>query len=70
MFAEDISEDFSEDKRYHFYTGFYSISGDIFEIFAEDCFFSEKFSGVLTLWVFTLKPFPGITWNACLGIIS
>ena len=26
MFAEDISEDFSEDRRYHF-TGFYSISG-------------------------------------------
>ena len=27
MFAEDISEDFSEDRRYHFYTGFDSISG-------------------------------------------
>ena len=36
MFAEDISEDFSEDRRYHFFL-------DIFEIFAEDCFLLRSF---------------------------
>ena len=57
MFAEDISEDFSEDRRYHFYTGFYSISGYLRNLRGR-LLSSEKFSEVFTLWVFTLKPFP------------
>ena len=61
MFAEDISEDFSEDRRYHFYNGFYSISGYIFEIFAEDHFLLRSFrkflpSGFLSLSRFQLFP--------------
>ena len=42
MFAEDISEDFSEDRKYHFYwiLEYFWIS---FEIFAEDCFLLRSF---------------------------
>ena len=50
MFAEDISEDFSEDGRYHF-TGFESISGYLRNLRGR-LFSSEKFSDVFTLWVF------------------
>ena len=57
MFAEDISEDFSEDRRYHFYWVFYSISGYLRNLRGR-LLSSEKFSEVFTLWVFTLKPFP------------
>ena len=57
MFAEDISEDFSEDREYHFYTVFYSISGYLRNLRGR-LLSSEKFSEVFTLWVFTLKPFP------------
>ena len=57
MFAEDISEDFSEDRRYHFYSGFYSISGYLRNLRGR-LLSSEKFSEVFTLWVFTLEPFP------------
>ena len=56
MFAEDISEDFSEDRRYHFYW-FLSISGYLRNLRGR-LLSSEKFSEVFTLWVFTLKPFP------------
>ena len=42
MFAEDISEDFSEDRRYHFLLDF-KVFLDIFEIFAEDCFLLRSF---------------------------
>ena len=58
MFAEDISEDFSEDRRYHFkFTGFTRVFLDIFEIFAEDCFLLRSFrkflpSGFLPLSCF------------------
>ena len=57
-FAEDISEDFSEDRRYHFCAGFSSIPADIFEIFAEDCFLLRSFQKFLPSGFFTLKPFP------------
>ena len=56
MFGEDISEDFSEDKKISLLLEFI-IFLDIFEIFAEDCFLLRSF-GSFTLWVFTLKPFP------------
>ena len=49
MFAEDISED----RRYHFYTGFYSISGYLRNLRGR-LLSSEKFSEVFALWVFTL----------------
>ena len=55
----DISEDFSEDRRYHFYTGFYGISGYLRNLRGR-LLSSEKFSEVFTLGVFTLKPFPGL----------
>ena len=42
MFAEDISEDCSEDRRYHFLLDFI-VFLDIFEIFAEDCFLLRSF---------------------------
>ena len=58
MFAEDTSEDFSEDRRYHF-SWIFIVFLDIFEIFAEDCFLLRSFRKFFTLWVFTLKPFPG-----------
>ena len=51
MFAEDISEDFLEDRRHHLLLLDFRLLLDIFEIF-------EKFSDFLTLRVFTLKPFP------------
>ena len=53
MFAEDISEDFSDLT----FTGFYSISGYLRNLRGR-LLSSEKFSEVFTLWVFTLKPFP------------
>ena len=52
MFAEDISEDFSD----HF-TGIYSIAGYLRNLRGR-LLSSEKFSEVFTLWVFTLKSFP------------
>ena len=58
MFAEDISEDFSEDGRNHFYWILESISGKNFRNLRGRLLSSEKFSEVFTLWVFTLKPFP------------
>ena len=59
MFAEDISEDFSENRRYHFYWVF-RIFLDIFEIFAEGCFLLRSFrkflpSGFLPLSRFQPK---------------
>ena len=42
MFAEDISEDISEDRRYHIYW-ILKYFLDIFEIFAEDCFLLRSF---------------------------
>ena len=56
MFAEDISEDFSDLT----FTGFYSISGYLRNLRGR-LLSSEKFSEVFTLWVFTLKPFSVIT---------
>ena len=53
MFAEDISEDFSDLT----FTGFYSISGYLRNRRGR-LLSSEKFSEVFTPWVFTLKPFP------------
>ena len=53
MFAEDISEDFSDLTL----TGIYSISGYLRNLRGR-LLSSEKFSEVFTLWVFTLKPFP------------
>ena len=53
MFAEDISEDFSDLT----FTGFYSISGYLRNLRGR-LLSSERFSEVFTLWVFTLKPFP------------
>ena len=55
MFAEDISEDFSDLT----FTGFYSISGYLRNLRGR-LLSSEKFSEVFTLWVFTLKPFPAL----------
>ena len=52
MFAEDISEDFSDLT----FAGFYSISGYLQNLRGR-LLSSEKFSEVFTLWVFTLKPF-------------
>ena len=48
IFAEDVSEDLSEDRSYHFY---WSISGNL----RGRLLSSEKFLEVLTLWVFTLS---------------
>ena len=53
MFAQDISEDFSDFT----FTGFYSISGYLRNIRGR-LLSSERFLEVFTLWVFTLKPFP------------
>ena len=50
MFAEDISEDFSDLTL----TGFYSFSGYLRNLRGR-LLSSEKFSEVFTLWVFTLK---------------
>ena len=52
MFAEDISEDFSDLT----FTGFYSTSQYLRNLRGR-LLSSEKFSEVFTLWVFTLKPF-------------
>ena len=52
MFAEDISEDFSDLT----FTGFDSISGYLRNLRGR-LLSSEKFSEVFALWVFTLKPF-------------
>ena len=62
MFAEDIAEDFSEDRRYH-------VSWILEEYFWISSKSSEKFSEVFALWVFTLKPFPGgvLGWGALHG---
>ena len=49
MFAEHISEDFSEDRRYGFYW-FSSISGYLRNLRGR-LLSSEKFSEVFTLWV-------------------
>ena len=61
MFAEDISEDFSEDRRYHF-----SVFFLYFWIYLRNLrgrlLSYEKFSEVFTLWVFALKPFPVHNW--------
>ena len=61
MFAEDIADDFSEDRRYSVYWIF-RVFPDVFESFAEDSFFFffflKSFRKFFTLWVFTLKPFP------------
>ena len=56
MYAEDISEDFSDLA----FTGFYSISGYLRNLRGR-LLSSEKFSEVFALWIFTLrlKPFPG-----------
>ena len=59
MFAEDISEDVSEDRRYHFYTGSYRIYGYLRNLRGR-LLSPEKFSEVFALWVFTLKLFPVI----------
>ena len=56
IFAEDISEDFSDLT----FARFYSISGYLRNLRGR-LLSSEKFSEVFTLSVFTLKPFPG--WN-------
>ena len=40
MFAEDVSEEFSKDRRYHFY---WMLFLDVLEIFAEDCFLLRSF---------------------------
>ena len=53
MFAEDITEDFSDIT----FTGFYTISGYLRNLRGR-LLSSEKFSEVFTLWVFALKPFP------------
>ena len=67
MFAEDISEDFSDST----FTGFYSISGYLRN--RGKLLSSERFSEVFTLWVFTLELFPDIAganlnWSAANGI--
>ena len=54
MFAEDISEDFSDLT----FTLDFVVFLDIFENLRGRLLSSEKFSEVFTLWVFTLKPFP------------
>ena len=67
MFAEeDISEDFSEDRRYHFYWVLVYFL-DIFEIFTEDCFLLRRFrkflpSGFLPLSRFQLFPAALTQW--------
>ena len=53
MFAEDISEDFSDIT----FTGFECISGYLRNLRGR-LLSSEKVSEVFTHWVFTLKPFP------------
>ena len=56
MFAEDISENFSEDRRYHFYWIL-----EYFLMYSESSrkiAFSDRFSDVVTLRGFTLSPFP------------
>ena len=59
MFAEDTSEDLSEDRRYHFLLDF-RLFLDIFEIFVEDCFLLRSFrkflpSGFLPLSRFQIS---------------
>ena len=56
MFAEDISEDFSEDRRCHFYW-ILEYSGYLRNP-RRRLLSSEQFSEVSTLLVFTLKPVP------------
>ena len=61
MFAEEISEDFSEDRKYHFHwilVDFWISSKSSRKI----AFFWEVF-GSFTLWVFTLKPFPALFFS-------
>ena len=54
MFAEDISEDFSEDRRYHLkLVDFKSISGYLRNLRGR-LLSSQEFSEVLALSVFTL----------------
>ena len=57
MFAEDLSEDFSEDRRYHIYW--------IFEIFAEDSFLLRSFRKFLPSGFLPLRRFQG--WAIDLG---
>ena len=54
MFAEDVLEEFSEDRNTAF-TGISSISGYLRDLRGR-LLSSEKFSEVFTLWVSTLKP--------------
>ena len=65
MFAEDISEDFSQKIEDITFTGFLSISGNL-RILRGRLLSSEKFSEFFTLWVFTLKPFPAIAQRTLL----
>ena len=60
MFAEDISEDFSDPT----FTGFYSISGYLRNLRGR-LLSSERFSEVFILSVFTLEPFPEIALRDC-----
>ena len=48
MFAEDISEDFSEDRKDITFTLDFIVFMDIFEIFAEDCFLLRSFRKFLS----------------------
>ena len=57
MFAEDISEDVSEERRYHFYCILFRVFPDIFEIFAEDCFLLRGFRKFLPSAFLPLSPF-------------
>ena len=65
MFAEDISEDFSDLT----FTGFYRISGYLRNLRGRSLS-SEKFSEVFTLWVFTLKPFPENLFRGFEGLME
>ena len=58
MFAEDIFQKISQKIEDITFPGFYSISGYLRNLRGR-LLSSEKFSEVCTLWVFTLKPFPG-----------
>ena len=57
MFAEDISEDFSERTKKTSPRLDFRVFLDIFEIFADDCFLLRSFRKFCPLG-FTLKPFP------------
>ena len=58
MFAEDISEDFSEDRIYHFLLDF-KVFLDIFEIFTEACFLLRSFRKFLPSGFLPLSRFQG-----------